>query len=80
MCVCVCVCVFSDKQRKRYIKLYIYLNVAQSAGVVEYIECTSAVRTPPFTSVLFDAKQTHGDLLMMLELRECGVPLHFHRS
>ena len=47
-----------------------YLNqktIAQSAGVVEYTDCFSAVRSP-YECPGYDTKQSDGEVLVMLEL------------
>ena len=59
------------------------MNIAQSAGAIEYTDCTSAEGQdpPPPMSVLY---MTLNNLMMRFywccSLGECEVPLHWHRS
>ena len=57
-------------------------EVIQSAGAVEYTNCISSegVRPPPNECPVYDTKQSDGEVLVILELWECGVLLHCHRS
>ena len=61
-------------------KDWIILVIAQSAGAVEYTNNFSAeeVRIPNECAG-YDTKQSDGKVPVMLELWECGVPLHCHR-
>ena len=47
-------------------KYFIYL--AQSAGAVEYTDCTSAEGTPLNECPAYDIKQSDGEVPVMLEL------------
>ena len=49
--------------------------IAQSAGIVEYLDSISANEFSRY-----DTKQSDGETPVMLEFGEYGVSLHWHRS
>ena len=57
--------------------------MAQSAGAVEYTDCTSAEGyDPPLSNEcpVYDNKQSDGEVPVMPELWGMWVPLHCHHS
>ena len=57
------------------------VNFAQSAGAVEYTDCTSAEgKTPPNGCPGYDTKQSDGEVPAVLELWGMRSTLHCHRS
>ena len=45
-----------------------FYPLVQSAGAIEYTDCTSAVGYPPNEYPGYDTKQYDGEVLLMLEL------------
>ena len=54
--------------------------VAQSAGAVEYTDCTSAEVRHPNECPRYGTKQSDGEVPVMLESGKCRVLLQCHRS
>ena len=54
--------------------------MVESAGAVEY-DCFSAEgQDSPNECPIYDSKKTDGEVPVMLEFKECGVPLYCNRS
>ena len=61
----------------------IKLDIALSAGAVEYANCTSAEEKDPPTATMSVLDMTLNHLIVKLQswsFGECGVPLHCHYS